>query len=637
MTILPLIPLICFSLVFLALYRRSRARGRPACWRDSFLGAAVIWGGCVTVITQVLSLFSHLTLGWIVALWGLACYAALFAAMRAQGGGDPVSELRGALRVAPIILFLLCGVAALVAATGVTAVLAPPNTWDSMTYHMSRVVHWIQNRSVVFYPTHIPRQLYQAPWAEYAILHFQLLSSGDRWANLIQWFGMVGSILGVTLIAQELGAELRGQVLAAVVAATIPMGILQASSTQTDHVVALWLVCAVYYTLRLRASANWMYAFLLGASLGLAALTKATAYVFALPFLLWIVVFGVRTFRWAFWRPALVIALLVIAPNLDQYARNMALYGSPVGYNAEESDAHYANQTLSIAVVVSNVARNLTLHLATPSEPANRAIDDAARRLHRVLGIDVNDPRTTWFGWPYEVRFQMHEDYTGNPLHIWLAFLVMGVCLVHTPLRKQRPLLIYLAAVVGGFVLFASYLQWQPWHSRLHLPLFVLFAPVAGLALAALPLRWIANGVALVLIVATLPWFLANDNRPLAGANSIFTTSRAAQYFANRPYLRESYFEAASVVRAVGCTDVGLVSSHDDWEYPLWIVLRDAAGSPARLEHVFVRNSTSSVANPTAAFHPCAIVSINPTINAALATEFTEIWSSAYVAVFVRR
>jgi hypothetical protein len=55
-----------------------------------------------------------------------------------------------------------------------------------MSYHLARVAHWGQNHTVAFYPTHIVRQLYQPPWAEYAMLHLYILAGGDRLANLVQ-------------------------------------------------------------------------------------------------------------------------------------------------------------------------------------------------------------------------------------------------------------------------------------------------------------------------------------------------------------------------------------------------------------------------------------------------------------------
>jgi hypothetical protein len=94
-------------------------------------------------------------------------------------------------------------------------------------------------RSVEHYPTSYVPQLYHPPGAEFAIMHFQIISGGDRFANLIQWLSMVGSAIAVSLIAKQLGANLRGQVFAAVFAATLPMGILQGSSTQTIMLYAL--------------------------------------------------------------------------------------------------------------------------------------------------------------------------------------------------------------------------------------------------------------------------------------------------------------------------------------------------------------------------------------------------------------
>src|SRR4029078_8299879 len=96
---------------------------------------------------------------------------------------------------------------ATIRATVLTAMTARPNQWDAMVYHLSRVDHWIQDRSVGFYPTHIIRQLYSPPWAEDASLHLTPLGSDEHWANAPQWFSMIGSLAGVSLIARRLGAS----------------------------------------------------------------------------------------------------------------------------------------------------------------------------------------------------------------------------------------------------------------------------------------------------------------------------------------------------------------------------------------------------------------------------------------------
>src|SRR5207248_1366671 len=77
----------------------------------------------------------------------------------------------------------------------------------------------------------------------------------------------------------------RGQSLAAVFAATLPIAILEASSAQNDLVLSLWLLVFVHFALRAFSGkaglAGWLLA---GASLGLAVLTKPSALLIAFPF-----------------------------------------------------------------------------------------------------------------------------------------------------------------------------------------------------------------------------------------------------------------------------------------------------------------------------------------------------------------
>jgi hypothetical protein len=96
---------------------------------------------------------------------------------------------------------------AFVAVIGVIAVVAPPNTWDGMSYHMARVAHWIQDQSVRHFSTSYLPQLYQMPWAEFAITHLQILSGSDIFANCVQWGGMAGSLIGVSWLAGLLALQ----------------------------------------------------------------------------------------------------------------------------------------------------------------------------------------------------------------------------------------------------------------------------------------------------------------------------------------------------------------------------------------------------------------------------------------------
>src|SRR6185436_18718037 len=77
------------------------------------------------------------------------------------------------------------------------ALVAAPNTWDSMTYHLPRVAHWAANGSVEHYPTSIDRQLWQPPFAEYLVLLSWVAIGGDRLANLPAWLAAAGAVLAV--------------------------------------------------------------------------------------------------------------------------------------------------------------------------------------------------------------------------------------------------------------------------------------------------------------------------------------------------------------------------------------------------------------------------------------------------------
>ncbi|KXK60865.1 hypothetical protein AWW66_16775 [Micromonospora rosaria] len=180
----------------------------------------------------------------------------------------------------------------------VVALLAEPNNFDSQTYHLPKVEHWVQQQDLEFWPTAIHRQVTIPPGAEYLLLHLRLFTGSDGLHNLVQWAAGVLAVLVVARIAAQLGGGRRAQALAAFLLATTPMVTLQATSTQTDLMVAAWVACVVTLALDgLRRRSGPATIVALGAATGLTAITKTSGLIGAGPLL---VLWGLAQLRLAY-------------------------------------------------------------------------------------------------------------------------------------------------------------------------------------------------------------------------------------------------------------------------------------------------------------------------------------------------
>lgn len=615
-------------LVLCLLVFRKHGIGRT----ESLLLGALTWGALVTLITECLGVagalaFRSLAISWSVA--SLLLCGALLKSSRTRP--DRVLANAALTRSEYFLSICLFGV---VAVTAVLAYVAAPNTWDSMTYHLSRVAHWMQNRSIEFYPTPILRQLHSNPWAEYAILNFQLLSGSDRFANFVQWLCMVGSLVGTAAIAEEFGASRGARLFAAITCATIPMGVLQATSTQTDYAVAFWLLCFAYFLLRFTKQPDLLRASAMGVALGLALLSKGTAYVFAFPFVAWLVIFALRQRDRRILLLTGLTMMIALLANAGHYARNYDLYGKPLGPGSEGGAFSYANQTLSPSVLASGVLRNVGLHLSV-TEQTNKLAEKAIYRLHDYLGISANDSGTTWPGTEFRVHGPSHnEDDAGNPFH--LILIAASVALYLCGMRREQRASAYMVCVAMAFLLFCLSLKWQPWHSRLHLPLFVLCAPFVGLILSRFQGLVVRNVLAAALIVASVPNLLSSTTKPIKGKDSIFRTERIDQYFIKRPGLKSPYLEAAKIIRETKCRDVGLFLDQEGWEYPLWMLLNTAETKPVRLTHVNVMNISARkrIDRPGGSV-PCAILALDSGLSMSVAGKsYGRLWAGDGLSVY---
>jgi hypothetical protein len=602
------LPVVVYLLAAYQLFPKAHS---SAPVRLALVRAAVVVAGYAVVLVEVLSAVDALTLpalltGWSVA--ALTLFAAAVRRYRHEGRRrDPRAGLRASWAAAtPAERTMSVALVGLVIAELLVALVSPPNNFDSQTYHLPKIEHWVVQQDVDFYPTVIHRQLSMAPGAEYLLLHLRLLTGGDEAYNVLQFAAGVGCALLASRIAGQLGGTRRAQLLAAFVVATTPIVALEATSTQTDLVLAAWVGCVATLVLdEMDRTTRVSNLALIGAASGLAMLTKATGLIAVGPlFLLWLIA-QLRRGVWSALAGGVAIgavALCVTGPYL--YRVNDA-YGSLLGpdnlRNMITMQRHDPPSVLVNALRIGETA------LQTPIGPLNDQTAAGIRRLSRAMGVDPDDPQITYPGstYPY-LSWPPDEDRVSFPVQGTLVLLGAGYLLVRP--RRRVPAehaararvydVVFWLALLG----YVTMVKWQPWGNRLVLFVLVLGTPLAGLWLDALfrrssvaaagggpadvapagpprdPIRRLgAWTAATALVVGGCAGWLAVGYgwpRRLVGTDSVFTLTDTQARFIRRPQWQADYEWAATGVHAAGAHRIGLVQGYNTWEYPWWVLLR---------------------------------------------------------------
>ncbi|MDH4177993.1 MAG: glycosyltransferase family 39 protein, partial [Thermoleophilia bacterium] len=156
-----------------------------------------------------------------------------------------------------------------------------PNTWDSLTYHLARVGFWLQERSIGYVANPYDGRLNgNPPGAEIGVAYLLGLGHSDLLAGIVQFLAALACAVGVYGIARRLGLTATEGAFGGLLFLTLPIVLLQASTTQNDVVVASFLVAATYFLLGDQRREHIVAAL----AIGMAVSTKLTA-IYALPFM----------------------------------------------------------------------------------------------------------------------------------------------------------------------------------------------------------------------------------------------------------------------------------------------------------------------------------------------------------------
>lgn len=478
----------------------------------------VIIASLVFISTEFLSALDSLTPFWIRLFWATVLGTALYKgfATKTQRSSlfasfiAPVRTFRQLSRSYRVLI--LVSIFLVVFPLFFLAVYAPPNNVDSINYHLTRVVCWLQNHNVKHYPTFHVQQLYHNVMSEYLLLHVMALSGNDYFLNLVQWSAMLGTAFGVGIIIKKLELSLQNQVIVGVLQLSLPIGVLEASTTQNDYVATFFFISFVYFGLQLLDSFSWNDAAWMMLCLALGGFAKYTIFFYAFPYCLWI---GFQLLKKQglkvtlnLFVAAFLCLFLVFMPF---FGRNYQLFNNILGpaFGHPLFVENIASEKHGLLYTVSNVVKNSGLHLGLPNSAWNTQIDNLVSRFHQLIGISINDPLISLD--TYRTQFVIQEDMSGNFLML-ISFILASIWLLF---QKGHPKFKgILFCTIIGFLIFCTAAKFQLWSSRTHMPLFAQSTILLGLWLSKLPEKLKVN-VAFLFILAAIPYVINNFNKPL--------------------------------------------------------------------------------------------------------------------------
>ena len=479
-----IIPALFFGGLVLAFAARSGLR-------QAFVYAAALYTLCLALAVELLSLGNWLTFGPLAGFWGgLALLTAAYLWLR--GDWTTTGEkLRGAKTLFLSARVELSAAVSVLAVVLLIAVVAPPNNWEGLAYRMARAAMWAQQGSINHFTTDYIAQLQHPPLTEWNFLNFQILSGGDYFANAVQWFYLAGCGIAASLIAREMKANFPVQVLAAVIAVTLPMGLLQGSSVQNDVSVSFWIVVFALFTIQYLREPSAGRLVFCGLALGFALLTKGTAYAVipgvAVPLFLYGII-RAKKFRPGGKLAAGGLAILVMALllNAGHYSRNWNLLEHPL--TPAEGGYSHLNEELNFPVTWANLVRNSAMHWGVPSREINEFTFEAVRKIFGEWIDQLPGSTTGRFSfYEWGILFSTEESHAGNFLHFWfLAAALPGIFLLRKRLQFDGLTLCLALVVIAAALSFSSLLQWERWNTRYHTPIFMLGAPVIAVFIGGL-------------------------------------------------------------------------------------------------------------------------------------------------------
>lgn len=601
--------LIIFAGILLYLYQLKRKKAGAAAYADTLLFLVLF----TYITTQIYSAFHFIGKSVILATWTVLILLLFVAFLFGRKEKIDIHKIIDAVKSqefkkTKIFLGIICIGILILSAKSITA------NWDSMVYHMPRVMHWIQNKSVAFYATDETRQNISPPLAEYFIMHVMLLTGSDKFVCMVQGVSYVLSAGLVYLIAGKMKMGAQYACLAVFLFLMMPPAIAEAVTTQNDLFTAFMLLLFFYYYLDFIycpdlaiSKENLILAVKLGALIAMGYLAKSYVLI---PMAVFIAYLGIVKILdkektkniIAVCIAGLATAAACVCPFCLQSCK---VYGSLLPKAQTEG---ILPETLSIRLLFANCYKNLAKYFSTPLVPGiNDFLFKIGRGIEKVFRVDLNDAAIaiSEFDLPDEAG-AYHHDTAANPLVLCLLALVL-IGLLFKMCSRPKPetgMFICTAVSLSATCTLSKY---SPWQVRFFLPVSAVAVIFACFFMERMKreYKWKEYFIGFIICLATL-----------CGYGAFHYTKEAVQagYYGNEdgPYsyfvnykIRGPFNDIEAYIETEGYQNIGFYLCSNSFEYPLWAYL----DKTQRMEHVLVKDEYAQKLEDLS-FSPECIISI---------------------------
>jgi len=519
----------------------------------------------LVLISEVLSIFSAWSTGPLIALQVISLVPVVLFAIRAKPVRPQLPtrpewlSLRGVWDLVrshsvEFLTFAIVGILLLVQLD--LAWRVPPNNYDSMTYHLTRILFWLQDDSIRQFANATERQATFPVNAELIQGWTMMLSGGERFVQLVQWTAQLGLVAFVFAAAKDFGYRRIHAGVAACAMLAMPIVVAQATSAQNDMVVGFFAAGAALFLLRGLRGDNSAYVPAAIAA-GLAVGTKSTGPLIITALGIGALVYCGRDWR-KLVRPAILLLAGIVLLGSFSYVENIAERGSLLGSDIGDKDRiSRPCQLPSNALQFGwySVASLPGFSIGSVEAFAEKRINGVPSQIATKLGCTDHGSLV--------VNHEAKEDRVSGGLPLLLLILpAVLVALFRRRSREEFALAIAASSLVALYIVLLLY---NVWAGRFMLVPAVMAAPLVARLASRSSIRLLTL---ILVLVSMMTMTLQNSTKPIfnGGSVNIFQL----------PYITQRTIPNPGEAGALGTVDLkvpvdgrlGIIGYEDSWEYP---------------------------------------------------------------------